>query len=184
MSKRTVIVTAGLVGALAAALSGGIVSANGGAASSTELHPWGFGWGTAPSAPLPHIKKTHKFRLRAQGFTATMLDNDPAGFSQGDEIIVEGQLVGRGGEPEGRIEVHEVLTGLSQSGGGRLQLFFTALMARGQITGSGVLNISQSGPSNARAAILGGTGHYRNVRGEVYIHPGQQSSRLTFYLVP
>ena len=122
--------------------------------------------------------------LRATGFTATMIDNDPAGLSQGDEIIVEGRLIGRGGRPKGRIEVREVLTGLSHSGGGRLQLLFTALLARGQITGSAVLGISQAGPSNTKAAILGGTGHYRNVRGEVYIHPDQQSSLLTFYLLP
>jgi hypothetical protein len=113
-----------------------------------------------------------------------MIDSDPVGLSQGDEIIVEGQLVGPSGRPKGRIEVQEVLTGLNQSGGGRLQLMFTALLARGQITGSGVLGISQSGPSNTKAAILGGTGRYRNVRGVVVIHPGQTSSQLTFYLLP
>jgi hypothetical protein len=39
------------------------------------------------------------------------------------------------GNSAGRIEVHEVLTRLTQSGGGRLQLMFTALLAHGQISG-------------------------------------------------
>jgi hypothetical protein len=159
-------------------------SALGGSAAAPPLRPWGFGSGTAPPLAQPHIKNARRLVLRATGFTATMIDNDPAGLSQGDEIIVEGKLIGLKGRPKGRIEVHEVLTGISQSGGGRLQLLFTALLARGQITGGAVLGISQSGPSNTKAAILGGTGHYRNVRGEVYIHPNQQSSLLTFYLLP
>ena len=66
-----------------------------------------------------------------------------------------------------------------------MQLLFTALLARGQITGSAVLGISQSGASNTKAAILGGTGHYGNARGEVVIHPaGQSSTQLTFYIIP
>jgi hypothetical protein len=183
MSKRMVVVIGGLLAAAAAALSVGIVSAAGGA-SSIQLRS-GFGGGAAPDAPQPHIKVARTFVLRAHDFTATTIDNDPAGTSQGDEIIVEGALAGRNGRPRGRIEVHEVLTGLTQGGGGRLQLVFTALLARGQITGSAVLGISQSGASNTKAAILGGTGHYRNARGEVVIHPaGQSSTQLTFYLVP
>lgn len=183
MSKRVVVVIVGVLAALAAALSVGIVSAAGGA-SSSELRS-GFGGSVAPAAPQPHIKVARKFVLRAHDFTATTIDNDPAGTSQGDEIIVEGALAAWDGRPRGRIEVHEVLTGLNQSGGGRLQLLFTALLARGQITGSAVLGISQSGVSNTKAAILGGTGHYRNVRGEVVIHPaGQSSTELTFYLIP
>jgi|tagenome__1003787_1003787.scaffolds.fasta_scaffold20967955_2 hypothetical protein len=84
----------------------------------------------------------------------------------------------------GRLEAHEVLTSLNQNGGGRLQLMFTALLARGQISGVAVLGLTQSGASNARAAIIGGTGHYRNVRGEVLIHPNGQTMRLIFLLVP
>jgi hypothetical protein len=122
--------------------------------------------------------------LRAHGFTSTFVDNQPANISQGDEISVEGLLSKRNGRGAGRIEVHEVLTALTQTGGGRLELLFTVLLAHGQISAVGVLGLNQSGASNGKAAVIGGTGRYRNVRGEVYIHPGQQSTRLTFVLLP
>lgn len=53
------------------------------------------------------------------------------------------------------------------------------------MTGSAVLAIGPSGPSNTTTAILGGTGRCRNVRGEVVIHPASQTlSELIFYLIP
>jgi hypothetical protein len=58
------------------------------------------------------------------------------------------------------------------------------LLGNGQISGNADLGPSQSGASNAKAAVVGGTGRYRNVPGEVYIHPPGQTTRLTFVLVP
>jgi hypothetical protein len=163
----------------------GVGSASGGSASSPPLRPWGFGVGRAlgPIA-VPHIHRARTLHLRAHDFTATVIDNDPAGTSQGDEIAVEGLLTGKDGQAAGRLEAHEVLTGLTPGGGGRLQLQFTVLLANGQISGNAVLGLTQSGASNAKAAVIGGTGHYRNVRGEVIIHPAGQTTRLTFILLP
>ena len=75
-------------------------------------------------------------RRRAQGFTSTFVDNQPANISQGDEIAVEGMLSKNNGRAAGRIEVHEVLTALTQSGGGRIQLLITALLIHLQISAS------------------------------------------------
>jgi hypothetical protein len=160
-------------------------SASGGSASSPPPRPWGFGLGSAPGPiAVPHIHRARTLRFRAHDFTATVIDNDPVGTSQGDEIAVEGLLTGENGQAAGRLEGHEVVTGLTPGGGGRLQLQFTVLLANGQISGNAVLGISQSGANNAKAAVIGGTGRYRNVRGEVIIHPAGQTTRLTFVLLP
>jgi hypothetical protein len=160
--------------------------AAGEASSSLETQAWPFGIGRAPTlAAMPQIKRAQRLVLVAHDFAATVVDNDPAGTSQGDEISVEGRLSSRHeARNVGRLEAHEVLTSLNQNGGGRLQLMFTALLARGQISGAAVLGLTQSGASNARAAIIGGTGHYQNVRGEVLIHPNGQTTRLIFLLGP
>src|SRR5206468_7478600 len=129
------------------------------------------------------IKRAQTFVLRAQGFTVTAVDNPPSGTSQGDELAVEGLLTTRQGEGAGRLDAHEVFTGPS-SNGGRLELLFTALLAHGQISAGGVIRINQSGATDTRAAIIGGTGRYRNARGEVIIHPAGQTTRLTFVLLP
>jgi hypothetical protein len=175
----------GVVLIVISGLVAGVVSAAGGSGSSAPLRPWGFGVGSAPGViAVPHIHRARTLRFRAHDFTATVIDNDPAGTSQGDEIAVEGLLTGRDGEAAGRLEAHEVLTGLTPGGGGRLQLQFTVLLANGQISGNAVLGLSQSGASNAKAAVVGGTGRYRNVRGEVLIHPAGQTTQLTFVLIP
>jgi hypothetical protein len=182
--RRLTVLGALVVSAGAAVWMAAAVSA-GGSTTDSMLRPWPLGSDSAPPQTVPHIKRVQRLVLLAHDFAATVVDNDPAGLSQGDEIDVEGQLsTRRDAQNAGRLEAHEVLTGLNQSGGGRLLLTFTALLARGQISGVAVLGLSQSGASNAKAAIIGGTGHYRNVRGEILIHPNGQTTRLTFLLIP
>jgi hypothetical protein len=156
----------------------------GGSSTAPPFQGWGFDSGHAlNAAPIPHIRRGRTIVLRVHDTTATYVDNAPANISQGDEIAVEG-LLRRAGHPGGHLEAHEVLTGLNQSGGGRLELVFTALLSDGQVTSVAVLGLSQSGASNGKAAIVGGTGRYRNVRGEVYIHPDGATTLLTYLLLP
>ncbi len=61
--------------------------------------------------------------LRAGDFVTTAIDNDPAGMSQGDEIVVTGTLAHpRADHPIGRLQVTEVFTELPTGGGARLCL--------------------------------------------------------------
>jgi hypothetical protein len=184
--RRRQLAVFGLLAVMVGGVVVGVGSASGGSTATPPLRAWGFGHGRAARAPaVPHIERSRVMVLRGHDFAAAVIDNDPPGTSQGDEIAVEGRLThAQTGNAAGRIEVHEVLTALTQTGGGRLQLVFTALLAHGQISGVAVLGLSQSGASNTKAAVIGGTGRYRNVRGEVFIHPAGQSTRLTFVLLP
>jgi hypothetical protein len=173
----------------AVAVSVGLVQGGVGSAVGDSRHqsvrPWAFGVPqAAPPLLITHLRRARTFRVRAHGFTATMIDNPPANLSQGDEIVVQGDLSHLSGTPAGRLEAQETLTGLTENGEGRLELLFTAQLPHGQISCVAVLRIGQSGASNARAAVIGGTGYYRNARGQVYIHPAGQTTDLTFALSP
>jgi hypothetical protein len=159
------------------------VAAVGGSASSARLKAYGF---TAERPAGPPIEHLTRERTKVYHLTTTAIsdiDADPAGTSQGDEVVVEGRLLHRHAGA-GRLEVVEVLTGLGTNGGVRAQITLTALLAEGQITAIGGTTFNQS-TTVVRVGIVGGTGKYRNARGQVTIQPGSgNSTRLTYQLLP
>ena len=184
MSRR-LLVSIGLLAAAAVTLAIGLVAAQGQSAS-TDLRAWGFGSGHS-TAPLPHITRARQIRLRAHDFTATPVDNDPAGTSQGDFITVAGLLPTRGGDSTvGRLDVNEVFTGLPPGGGARLLITVTTSLAAGQITAVGVGRVSASGKITIKLPIAGGSGKYRNARGVLVAHSNTNgaTTRLTYLLIP
>ena len=130
---------------------------------------------------VPQIAHAKTLVVRLQSATSTYVDNLPTGTSQGDELAVEGLLVTRTGTSAGELEVRETVTGLGPDTGGRIQLTFTAMLAGGQISGTGVTRFNSGTPA---LAIVGGTGEYLGAHGEVFIHPGPHRTRLTFLLLP
>ncbi len=179
---RTRLVIGGLLAAVTTSMVVGIVSARGGSATAPQLRAWGFGAGAA--SPAPHITQDRRLSFRATNFVATSIDNDPAGTSQGDALVVEGTLFTHGGGSAGHLEVTEVFTGLPAGGGARLLVTVTATLDAGQITAVGVGRVSQSGQITIKLPVAGGTGKYRNVRGVLIAKPTGNTTRLTYVLLP
>ena len=171
----------GLVVAIAAGLVS-VVSAASGSSDRPPLRAWGFEPQKSAPVVIPHVAGATTLVVRLQATTATYVDNPPTGTtSPGDELVVEGQLVSVHGTSLGHLEVHEVVTGMGPGMGGRLQLSFTALLAGGQISGTGVTGFNTATPA---LPVVGGTGRYVGARGEVFVHSGPHRSRLTFLLLP
>ena len=169
---------AGLLGVVGAGLIG-VASSADGSSGTPSLQAWGLRTQTPTPQVIPHIAHTTALAVWLDGVTSSYVDNPPSGMSQGDELVVEGRLVGPHGAPAGRLEAHEVLTGLGPEASGRLQVTFTALLAGGQISGIGVMGLNQA--RTPALAITGGTGRYfRTHGGEVFVHPGPHRTRLTF----
>jgi Dirigent-like protein len=182
MPKRALV--AGLVG-IAVVGAVGVAAAMGGSSSRPALRPWGFGAGRATPVGVSHLTQARTITLHASAFVTAAIDNDPAGTSQGDEIVVSGTLNQRGiDQPVGRIQVTETFTELPAGGGAHLLLTFTATLPAGQITSSGVGRVSRSGVITIKIPVVGGTGKYRNARGVVVVTPSTNTARLTFFLIP
>lgn len=158
----------------------GVASAANGSSDRLHFKAWGYHPHAAPLV-VPRVAHAKTLVVRLQSATSTYVDNPPTGTTQGDELAVEGQLVSLTGTSAGKLEVHETVTGLGPDTGGRIQLTFTAMLAGGQISGTGVTRFSASTPA---LAIVGGTGKYVGAHGEVFIHTGPHRTRLTFLLLP
>jgi len=180
---------AGLIAAVAAAggiIAAGVGAAQGDSSSAPPLRAWGFGAGHSAAAE-PHITRARQIRLRAHDFTATSVDNEPAGTSQGDFITVEGLLSTPSGDSTiGRLDVNEVFTALPAGGGARLLITATTSLAAGQITAVGVGRVSASGKITIKLPIAGGTSKYRNAGGVLVAHSNTNgnTTRLTYLLIP
>lgn len=157
-----------------------VTSAANGSSNGLHFNAWGYHPRSAPMV-VPRIAHAKTVVVRLQNTTSTYIDNPPTSTSQGDELAVEGQLVTLTGAAAGNLEVHEIVTGLGPNTGGRLQLTFTALLAGGQISGTGATRFNTATPA---LAIVGGTGKYLGAHGEVFIHAGPHRTRLTFLLLP
>jgi hypothetical protein len=106
----------GLVGVAVVSVFG-VASAIGGSSARPALRPWGFGDGRATPVQAPHLTRARTIILRAGDFVTTAVDNDPAGTSQGDQIIVNGTLTKRRSDrPVGGLQATETFTELPADG--------------------------------------------------------------------
>jgi hypothetical protein len=178
---KTRLVTGGIVVATTVIVAA--AAAAGGSASSARLRAYGFTAERPAGPPIQHLTRQRTKVYHLTTTSISTIDNDPAGTSQGDEVVVEGRLLHRHAGA-GRLEVVEVLTGLGTNGGVRVQITLTALLTEGQITAIAGTTFNRS-TTSVRAGIVGGTGKYRNARGQVTIQPGSgNSTRLTYHLLP
>jgi len=169
------LVAAALVGvSLASASSGGGARVWG--APASMVHYAHAAHGAAAGDPTTIVVLTRHER-------ETDVDNPPAGFSQGDEAAITSALFNTGGQRVGHIDAQGVFTAVfSTTQVARGQFTFTATLAHGQITATGVGTFSASA-TGFTAAVTGGTGAYRNTDGQVrVIFTGPHSTRFVYSL--
>jgi hypothetical protein len=167
--------------ALLGLLAGGITIASA-APKAPATNAWGIP-ATASAAPNttpaagPDITTAKTIVVISRNETETDIDNPPAGTSQGDEGVVHSPLFSRGGATVGTLDVHFVITSLDPFA---IQAVFTASLANGQITAQGVATEE----THFTAAVTGGTGAYRNARGQVTVRFQANQVVLTYRLIP
>jgi len=113
----------------------------------------------------------------------TDVDNPPAGFSQGDEAAITSALFNTSGQRVGHIDAQGVFTAVfSTAQVARGQFTFTAALAHGQITATGVGTFSGS-ETGFTAEVTRGTGAYRRTDGQVQvIFAGPHATRFVYHL--
>jgi allene oxide cyclase-like protein len=148
-------------------------------------------WG----APVSMVHYAHVASVAASGSDPTTIvvltrheretdvDNPPAGFGQGDEAAITSALFNTGGQRVGHFDAAGVFTAVfSATQVARGQFTFTATLAHGQITATGVGTFGAS-TTGFTAAVTGGTGAYRNTDGQVQVtFTGPHSTRFVYQL--
>ena len=181
MRRRFMVIAAVATGAVALAVAAGVVSSASGA-NTPSLRAWGLQPGVAAAPATQGIHRPQTLQLVLPTQTQTAVDNDPSGDSPGDEIIVHGPLVHEG-SAIGVLDVRGTITSVSQTSE-RIQYTFTASLPNGQITSIGIVKLARN-VTGFRAAVVGGTLHYRDVRGQVVVSFGQNGgARFNYQLIP
>jgi hypothetical protein len=165
--RKVLAVVAGIV---VVALVGGLALAS--ASQRTSRAHWGLPSGTSRTTSSKAIAKgegEHRLIFVSRHETETDVDNPPAGESQGDEITVTAPLF-RNDHKVGRLDVHAVETEASfPPPRAAIQATFTATLAQGQITATGVAVFTPESMGGFEAAVTGGTGRYDDVDGDVQV---------------
>jgi hypothetical protein len=158
----------------------GLSAATGLAALLVCSHP---ALASSNPVPEPTTEKERVFQLIAKQTQASPIDVDPSGPSQGDEIVVSGDLlffnlpVGNFGE---------VCTTTRTAPPDEFDLLCAGSLSlpQGQITFQGRFTVTGAGPGDINFAITGGTQAYRTAHG--YIHAENVSAtetQLTVHLI-
>jgi hypothetical protein len=113
----------------------------------------------------------------------TDVDEPPTGFSQADESAITAPLVNQAGARVGHIDAQGVATAVfPTTQTARIQFTFTATLAGGQITATGVGTFSNA-TTGFTAAVTGGTGAYQTTDGWVHVSfTGPHSSQFVYHL--
>jgi hypothetical protein len=106
----------------------------------------------------------------------------PPGNSQGDELIVTGDIL-RSNATVGRFDEVCTTTRTGPNDTSDLQCHITLSLPEGQITVQGVFSISGSGPGDITLAITGGTGDYRTAQGFIHAVNTGDTEALTVHLI-
>ena len=138
----------------------------------------GFAVATTASGATPSIERAVTFTVH-ETFAPTFVDVAPAGPSAGDELVGTGRLTDR----HGRRVARETLRCTAVNADASLfDCTFVEIFRNGKIEVGGTFSTTH--PDGA-FPVLGGTGHYRNVRGQVVNHQlTETTARLTFQLIP
>jgi hypothetical protein len=134
---------------------------------------------SAGSNDLSRPMRIHAIELPTK---VTFTDLNATGLSQGDLFVATNRLVAP--SDSSRVIGHEddtcTLVAVTATGG-RFECTGTAFLAGGSVMIQGPFNVG----GTARLAVAGGTGHYRNARGQVNVRDlGNDKADLVFNLTP
>ena len=126
------------------------------------------------------ISSAQTIHLVATTTQSTPLDLGAPGISQGDEFIFHDVLTTPGGKQVGHNNGYAVVT--STANGGAAEFVVTSTLSGGQITFQGS---NSPAATTFFAAVTGGTGIYRNVRGQARVHNVSSTvADITISLLP
>lgn len=133
--------------------------------------------------PDPSHRET-VVHLVAQPTQQSSLELDGPGPSQGDEIIISGDLL-RDGQAVGTFGEVCTLTRTTVTDEGDLLCEGSLTLPQGQITFQGRFTFTAAGPPvDITLAITGGTGAYRTARGYIEaVNPSATQTQLTVHLI-
>jgi hypothetical protein len=142
-------------------------------------------WHRLVSAAPSSVKtgdKDHDKRLVVveRNSVETDIDNPPAGFSQGDEFASAGVLYSQG-KKVGYSDVLGVTTFLSDTEV-RIALTATATIRGDEISVAGSATFTEQGEIDTELSVVGGTGKYDDVGGELTFVESEQGTKLIFDL--
>ncbi|WP_369373905.1 hypothetical protein [Streptomyces sp. cg36] len=135
---------------------------------------------TAGAAPASYPQHSLTIEAVEKGTAINMVDVAPADSALGDQLIGTGDLVGKDGRKLGTSSFQ----GISTDARPRTAelLTFVYELADGKITTSGTARLSATGPVfDEQFAITGGTGKYKNARGQVRVlQETVEQAKVTF----
>jgi hypothetical protein len=124
------------------------------------------------------------FHLVTQPTDQSFLDLDGLGPSQGDELIITGNVL-QASQPVGTFSEVCTLTRVAPPDESDLLCQGTLVLPQGQITFQGRFTITAGGPSDVTLAITGGTGAYRTAHGYIHaVNPGAAQTEIVVHLIP
>ncbi|MFC0844515.1 hypothetical protein ACFH04_12480 [Streptomyces noboritoensis] len=132
--------------------------------------------GAAPSG-APH---SLSLEVVEKGTAINMVDVAPADSALGDQLIGTGDLIGPGGRKVGTSSFQGISTDAKPRTAELLTFVYD--LGDGRITTSGTAKLSATGPVfDEQFAITGGTGKYKNARGQVRVlQETVEQAKVTF----
>ncbi|MGO4750399.1 hypothetical protein AB4212_17560 [Streptomyces sp. 2MCAF27] len=124
------------------------------------------------------------FHLVTQPTDQSFLDFDGLGPSQGDELIITGDVL-LDSQPVGTLSEVCTITRVAAPAESDLLCEGTLALPQGQITFQGRFTLMADGPSDVTLAIRGGTGVYRTAHGFIQaVNPGAAQTEIVVHLIP
>jgi hypothetical protein len=118
--------------------------------------------------------------LVERNVTETDIDNPPEGFSQGDEFVSAADLYWRG-KKVGYEDTHAVVTFLSETVA-RVEGTGTFTVRGDEISIVGSVAFTEQEAVDFELSVVGGTGRYDDVGGELNVVEQGQTTKLVFDL--
>ncbi|WP_432586109.1 hypothetical protein ABVG11_07910 [Streptomyces sp. HD1123-B1] len=128
--------------------------------------------------------RTEVLELVARQTQTTFIDHGDPGTSQGDELVLAGDLL-RGPALFGRFGEVCTLTRVGpEPDSFDQQCVGTLTLPGGDLTLQGLISVTAAGPGEVTVAITGGTGRYRTAHGVIEaVNTSDTETRLTLRII-